>query len=87
MPGVKDVAFSSGLPLGSNGWQTQFVIDGRPQPPSSQTPVTDVTAVSPDYFHTMAIPLLMGRYFNEQDDRQWLSEKNLQGLDEGGGWC
>ncbi|MFL6207307.1 MAG: ABC transporter permease [Pyrinomonadaceae bacterium] len=83
LPGVADAAVSSGLPLGYNNWQAQFVLDGRPQPPPAQTPVMDVCAVSLDYFRTMGIPLLKGRYFNAQDNRQWLDERSLQGRDEG----
>ena len=30
LPGVEATAAASGLPLGNNGWQTSFVIDGRP---------------------------------------------------------
>jgi putative ABC transport system permease protein len=81
LPGVEGAAASSGLPLGYNGWQTPFTVDGRP--PAAQTPLMDVTAVSPDYFRTMGIPLLKGRYFTDEDDRQWLGGKSLQGLDEG----
>jgi hypothetical protein len=33
LPGVESVAAASGLPLGNNGWQTGFVIDGQPPPP------------------------------------------------------
>jgi putative ABC transport system permease protein len=83
LPGVEGAAASSGLPLGYNGWQAPFTVEGRPQPPAAQTPVMDVTAVTPDYFRTMGIPLLKGRHFNEDDDRQWLDGKSLQGLDEG----
>jgi putative ABC transport system permease protein len=32
----------------------------------------------------MRIPLIRGRYFTEQDNRQWIDEKSLQGRDEGG---
>ena len=83
LPGVEGAAVSSGLPLGFNGWQTPFLVDGRPQPPSSQAPSMDVTAVSPGYFRAMGIPLLKGRDFTEEDDRRWVDEKSLQGRDEG----
>src|SRR5205085_12254486 len=83
LPGVEDAAVSSGLPLGYNNWQTQFVVDGRPLPPVAETPVMDASAVSPDYFRTMRIPLIKGRYFTAQDNRQWVDEKSLQGRDEG----
>src|SRR5436190_8755324 len=37
--GVQSVGAASGLPLGNNGWQTSFVVDGRPLPPPGQTPL------------------------------------------------
>src|ERR1051325_919642 len=30
LPGVQSVAAASGLPLGNNGWQTSFLVDGQP---------------------------------------------------------
>src|SRR5207302_7394528 len=33
LPGVTYVGAASGLPLGNNGWQTSFMIDGRPKAP------------------------------------------------------
>src|SRR5947208_3035465 len=39
LPGVESTAAASGLPLGNNGWQTSFTIDGRPAPPRNQTPL------------------------------------------------
>jgi putative ABC transport system permease protein len=67
VPGVEAAAVASGLPLGNNGWQTSFTIEGRPAPPPGQTPLMEACAVSPDYFRAMSIPLRAGRYFTEQD--------------------
>ena len=83
LPGVEAAAIASGLPLRPNTWQMPFVLDGRTPAPSAQTPLMDACAVSPDYFRTMRIPLIKGRYFNEQDNRQWLDESSLQDRDEG----
>jgi putative ABC transport system permease protein len=49
------------------GWQNNFVVDGRPAPDPAEADMTDMMAVSPDYFRTMEIPLLEGRFFTEQD--------------------
>ena len=67
VPGVEAAAVSSGLPLGNNGWQTSFTIEGRPAPPPGQTPLMEACLVSSDYFRAMGIPLRAGRYFTEQD--------------------
>src|SRR6185312_9690910 len=53
LPGVETAAAASGLPLGNNGWQTSFVIDGRPVPPREQTPLMEACLVTPDYFRAM----------------------------------
>ncbi len=69
LPGIQTVGLSSGLPLGNNGWQTSFVIDGQPPPEPGKTPLTEAATASPDYFRAMNIALLKGRAFNEQDTK------------------
>lgn len=83
LPGVQSVAAASGLPLGNNGWQTSFVVDGRPQPPPGQTPLMEACTVTPDYFRTMNIPLLHGRYFTPQDNRSFIAGRDLSKANEG----
>jgi putative ABC transport system permease protein len=83
LPGVQYAAAASGLPLGNNGWQTSFVVDGRPEPPRGQTPLMEACTVSPDYFKAMNIPLLHGRYFTEQDNRSFIAGRDLSKLSEG----
>jgi putative ABC transport system permease protein len=82
LPGVQETAAASGLPLGNNGWQTSFVIDGQPPPPREQTPLMEACLVTPDYFRAMNIPLKGGRYFDEHDDRSALAGKDLSKLNE-----
>jgi putative ABC transport system permease protein len=83
LPGVQTVGAASGLPLGNNGWQTSFVVDGRPKPPPGDTPLMEACTVTPDYFRAMNIPLLRGRYFTEHDDRSFVAGKDLSKLNEG----
>lgn len=83
LPGVQSVAAASGLPLGNNGWQTSFVVDGRPQPPPGQSPLMEACTVTPDYFRAMNIPLLRGRYFTDQDNRAFLAGRDLSKADDG----
>lgn len=82
LPGVEATAAASGLPLGNNGWQTSFVVDGRPRPPRDQTPLMEACLVTPDYFKAMNIPVKSGRAFESRDDRSWVVGKDFSKLDE-----
>jgi putative ABC transport system permease protein len=64
IPGVESAAVS--VPL-LGGWQTFFIIEGRPEPLPGQAPSTDVTRVAGDYFRAMGIRLLEGRVFDDRD--------------------
>ena len=79
-PGVEAVGAASGLPLGNNGSQSSFIIDGRPIPPREQTPLMELCIVTPDYFRAMNIPLQRGRFFDARDDRSWIAGKDLSKL-------
>jgi putative ABC transport system permease protein len=82
LPGVESTAAASGLPLGNNGWQTSFVIDGQPVPPREQIPLMEACLVTPDYFKAMNIPVLRGRVFTDRDDRSHLAGRDLSKLNE-----
>jgi putative ABC transport system permease protein len=71
LPGVKTEGLVSALPLtGSVGWG-QIHVEGYAPPPGQELQV-DIRVASADYFQTMEIPLLKGRFFSEHDnsDRQ-----------------
>jgi len=70
LPGVQAVGFGSQIPFVQNGWQTGFHIEGQPDPPPGEAPSMEVTAASPDYFRALGIPLLRGRWFTDQDNRE-----------------
>jgi putative ABC transport system permease protein len=67
LPGVRTVGYSSGLPLGNNGWQTSFRIEGQPEPEPGKTPLTEAVIASPEYFEAMGLTVLSGRTFTAQD--------------------
>ncbi|HKW98944.1 MAG TPA: ABC transporter permease [Bryobacteraceae bacterium] len=68
VPGIRSAAVTSVLPLdGSEGASLGFLIEGRPPLASGQRLPADYRAISPDFFRTMGIPLLHGRYFSELD--------------------
>src|SRR5262245_18891305 len=81
LPGVQGVGVTSRVPMGGYDWQSGFRVVGQPPPPPGQGPSMEVTIAGPDYFRTVGIPLLRGRYFTEQDNRSSLSEERLRGLD------
>ena len=65
LPGVKSAALTSALPLGGN-IQNKETFEGHPRP-KGQEPLVQVQLVSPDYFRTMGLRLLMGRGFSTAD--------------------
>jgi len=74
LPGVRSASLASQntIPLHEGGWDMRFLIEGRPEPPPSLQPSLQFHLVAPDYFQTMGIPLLQGRDFTEQDNREHL---------------
>jgi putative ABC transport system permease protein len=81
LPGVQSVGLSSlRLPLSAGGWRTKFMVEGEPALPPSQRPGMDASVVDANYFKTMRIPLLRGRWFNEHDDRSHLTQENTKGM-------
>ncbi len=67
LPGVEDVAASNLLPEGDNVHASGLFFDGRPAPKFGEAPIVLNGSVTPDYFHTMHIPILRGRSFEETD--------------------
>jgi len=70
IPGVQAAGAISWLPLVGLGSATSFVVDGRPEPPPGESPVTDVRVITPGYFAAMGMPLIKGRIFDERDNAQ-----------------
>jgi predicted permease len=65
-PGVEAVAFANALPL-RGGWGTGIELEGRPPSGPRGLDNADAQAVSGAYFHTLGIPILRGRGFEEND--------------------
>jgi putative ABC transport system permease protein len=67
LPGVRDAAAISFLPLAGPGIGTSFWNADQPQPAPGEAPITDVRPVTPNFFRTMGIPHLAGRDFAAAD--------------------
>ncbi len=66
LPGVVSAALSDSLPPDRRADYDTFQIEGEPWTESAFPAVTEVI-VSPDYFQTLRIRLLKGRYFTDAD--------------------
>jgi putative ABC transport system permease protein len=67
LPGVQSASVSSNLPLDNSMDTNNINFESRPTPPGESQDVAENMMVSPDYFRTLGIPLLQGRYLSEQD--------------------
>ena len=68
LPSVTAAAGISTLPLGSEIRQaSRFVIEGQPLAAASVRPVAQTRVVTPEYFATVGIPLMRGRYLTRDD--------------------
>jgi len=68
LPGVQNAAVSSNGPL-MGGWQTGFWREENPRPSPSNMLNSDLEVVGGDYFSTLKVPLLRGRFFSERDTK------------------
>lgn len=66
-PGVESVSLTTTLPLMPYDLSSSIYIEGRPKPPPGMAPMVPVIRTSPGYFHTLKIPLVAGRAFNDAD--------------------
>jgi hypothetical protein len=61
LPGVQSVGAVSVLPLSGGGSSGSFQLEGRQVPPNQSSPHGARWAATPEYFKTMAIPIIRGR--------------------------
>src|SRR2546423_1524163 len=83
LPGVQSAAVADNLPLTFNGNSMTIGVEGVTDPPPGQRPDVIFRAIGPGYFNTMAIPIVGGRDFTDQDkadskDVVVISEKTAQ---------
>jgi putative ABC transport system permease protein len=73
-PGVVSASLSSGFPLSptsvANGPREQpFIVEGHTPAKGETPPLASQQGVTPDYFKTLGIPLVRGRYFTAVDNQ------------------
>lgn len=67
IPGIDAAAATNIVPLGGEGWSNEIWIAGHD---STQRQDSRFSAISPDYFNTLHIPIVAGRDFNTEDTSQ-----------------
>jgi len=68
LPGVESVALSNRVPLGFGGGSTSVKPQGY-VPQANESMETQVAFITPNYFHTMQIPMVEGRDFTLADTK------------------
>ena len=67
VPGVRAASVTSQLPVTGRGTGAWLNIEGRPTKPNETPPAEAYRVVSPEYFQTMGIRLVRGRFPNADD--------------------
>ena len=67
IPGVEAAAISSNSPFDDTENDNYFHVTGTPPLPADQRPTAETSAISPDYFRLMRMPVLRGRGFGPED--------------------
>jgi putative ABC transport system permease protein len=90
LPGVRSAGVINFLPLRQTGFNGGITIEGQGPYEQGRGPVAEFRAVSPEYFRTMSVPLINGRFFTAQDQgnsapvvivNQTLAHRYLPGQD------
>jgi putative ABC transport system permease protein len=67
IPGVNSAAAIRCTPFAGECWSSVYIVEGRPVPAQADLPSSLFNVADSNFFRTMQIPLLAGRYFNETD--------------------
>ncbi len=67
VPGVQAAGLKNPL---MGGWQSGYLIQGRPLPQPGKGTSTDISRMTPDAFGAMGIQLIRGRYFTSFDNEK-----------------
>jgi putative ABC transport system permease protein len=72
LPGVQSAGAVSNLPMSGDNSSGSFRIEGRDVPQGQSLPHGDRWAATTDYFSTMKIPVVRGRFFDDRDTMESL---------------
>ena len=67
MPGVQSAAVARDFPMSGTDPSMPIVVEGKNPVPVQGEIVTRYRAVGENYFHTLQIPMLQGRAFDQSD--------------------
>jgi putative ABC transport system permease protein len=67
VPGLESISGVSELPASDSIHATGFLPTDRPEPRRADVPIVLYESVLNDYFRTMRVPIVAGRFFNERD--------------------
>ena len=70
LPGVESAAVGTAVPLGGEHWRTDVVLEGMGELRPGDYPHPDMHIVSSDYWTTLGISLVRGRWFTAADDEK-----------------
>jgi predicted permease len=66
IPGIRSVGLASMRILEDNEWDSSVTVEGYAAKPG-QSPEPFMNSISPDYFATLGVPIIMGRDFTVKD--------------------
>jgi putative ABC transport system permease protein len=67
LPGVLSVGATSNIPFGPNWGTGSFTVEGYQPPKGQPGPWGDLRLVTPGYLEAIKVPLLRGRFLNDND--------------------
>ena len=67
LPGVEGAGAIQHLPFSGFSWNASLDITGFEPPPGASRPVAGLRIATPDYFHALGQPVLVGREFERAD--------------------
>jgi putative ABC transport system permease protein len=67
LPGVQSASGVMCPPLYGSCWNSVYLAEGQAVPSQAELPVSAFNVVDPDYFKTLRVPLLEGRWFTRTD--------------------